>query len=158
MNLNVGRFASIQRIQRRPATEDQVVAVFHLSEEQPVLASGLFAFLFLEEGRECGQPLASASQQIAGGERIAQLLQAGEVAALQKGVGGLAEVDVFFSQTIGQPVMLIQAYPGQRRAGMDTCAQTSGPSGSRSPRSCTEPPIVARSASAAAADDQLHSG
>lgn len=48
--------------------EDQVVAVLHLSEEQAMLASSLFAFLVGDERRERGQPLLTALQQIASGE------------------------------------------------------------------------------------------
>jgi hypothetical protein len=54
-----------QGIQRCPAVEDQIVAVFNLSEEQPVLAPGLLPFEGLKEGSECGQPFLSAGQQIA---------------------------------------------------------------------------------------------
>jgi hypothetical protein len=54
-----------QCIECRPAAENQVVAVFDLGEESPVLAPGPFAFLFLEERRECSQPLAFSREQIA---------------------------------------------------------------------------------------------
>jgi hypothetical protein len=43
------------------------------------------------------------------------LLQSPGVAALEKGIGALPEVDVFFSHSIGEPVVLVQADP--RREG-----------------------------------------
>ena len=36
-------------IQGGPPVKDQVVAIFHLGEEKPVLAAGFFAFAFFEE-------------------------------------------------------------------------------------------------------------
>jgi len=42
------------------AGKNQVVAVFDLGEEEPVLTAGLLTLLVGEEGRECGQPFLAA--------------------------------------------------------------------------------------------------
>jgi hypothetical protein len=55
-------FAEI--IQRGAATEDEVVAVLDLREEQPVLAARMFPLSCGEEGREVRQPLLTAGHQI----------------------------------------------------------------------------------------------
>jgi hypothetical protein len=51
-----------QCIQRGASLKDQIVTIFHLGEKQPVLAAGLLALLFGEEGRAASQPLLSARQ------------------------------------------------------------------------------------------------
>ena len=56
--------------------KDQVVSVFGLGEEEPVLAAGVTSFGGGEEGSERSQPLQTALQQIPGGERVGQFLQA----------------------------------------------------------------------------------
>ena len=40
-----------------------------------MLAAGLFAFFLGEERRQVGQPLLSALDQVAGGQRVGQFLQ-----------------------------------------------------------------------------------
>ena len=47
-------------IHRCPTTEDEVVAILHLGEKQPVLATCLFALLIGKERRERCQPLPAA--------------------------------------------------------------------------------------------------
>ena len=81
--------------------ENEVVAILDLSKEEAMLATGLFAFLFGEEGSEGVQPLPAAEQQIAGGEGIGQFLQPLGVTATQEGVGGLLEIDALFPQAQG---------------------------------------------------------
>ena len=61
-------------IQCRAAMEDEVVAIFDLREEQPVLAAGLLAFSCSEEGREVRQPFLTAGHQIPRGQRVGELL------------------------------------------------------------------------------------
>jgi hypothetical protein len=51
-----------QCIQRGAPLKDQIVAVFHLGEKQPMLAAGLLAFPLSEERRAGSQPLLAASQ------------------------------------------------------------------------------------------------
>jgi hypothetical protein len=67
-------FAEI--VQRRTATEDEVVAVLDLREEQPVLAARMFSLSGGEEGREMRQPLLTAGHQIPRSERVGEFLQA----------------------------------------------------------------------------------
>jgi len=51
-----------QCIQRGATLKDQIVALFHLGEKQPMLAAGLLAFPLSEERRAGSQPLLAASQ------------------------------------------------------------------------------------------------
>ena len=67
-------FAEI--VQGCAATEDEVVAVFDLREEQPVLAARMFSLSCGEEGREMRQPFLTTGHQIARGERVGEFLQA----------------------------------------------------------------------------------
>jgi hypothetical protein len=62
-------------IYRGAPEEDQVVTIFGLGEEQPVLTDGFAAFAIGEEGSEGCQPFETALQQILGSQRIGQLLQ-----------------------------------------------------------------------------------
>lgn len=89
--------------------ENKVVTVFHLREEQPVLTACFFTFLFAEEWCERRQPFLADSQQILRGQRVRQFLEALRMAALQKEIGGLLEIDSLLAQAISQPVMLIEA-------------------------------------------------
>ena len=50
-----------QFVEGGPPMKDQVVAEFDLREEQPVLATRLFALCFREERREAGQPFTAAA-------------------------------------------------------------------------------------------------
>src|SRR5215470_7996404 len=49
-----------QSIQRSTPMEDEIVEIFHLSKEQPMLTPRLLAFGFGKEGGEIGQPLLAA--------------------------------------------------------------------------------------------------
>ena len=97
-----------QLVQGGTPPEDEIVAVLDLGEEQAVLAAGLFAFFLGEERRQIGQPLLSALDEVAGGQRVGQFLQGGWVATAEESITALAEADALFSQTESQPVMLIQ--------------------------------------------------
>ena len=87
--------------------KDQVVAVFHPREEDPVLTACLFPFTVFEKGRETGQPFLSAGQQIRGAERIGQPLKFLWIAAFQESIRTLLKINNFFFHTLGQPVMLV---------------------------------------------------
>src|SRR5215471_16912202 len=89
--------------------KDQVIAVLGLSEEQPVLTDGFAAFVLGEERSECGQPLETALQYIASGERIGQFLQLFGMRAAEKGVLALLEIDLLLAHANGQPIMLVAA-------------------------------------------------
>jgi len=91
--------------------EDQVVAILHLGEKQTMLTASVFAFLIGDEGSEGSQPFLTALQQVAGGERVGQLLETCWVATPQEGVGGLLEVDTLFRHADRQPMVLVEAYP-----------------------------------------------
>src|SRR6476646_856057 len=99
-------------IQCRTTTEDEVVAVLDLREEQPVLAARMLAFSCGEEGREVRQPLLTAGHQIPRGERLGELLQALRNCAFQEGVGGLLESDALLADAVGQPMVLVEADTG----------------------------------------------
>ena len=81
-------FAEI--VQCCTTTEDEVVAVLDLREEQPVLAAGLLSLSCGEEGREVRQPLLAAGQQIPRGERVGEFLQAIGSCAFEEGIGEFA--------------------------------------------------------------------
>jgi hypothetical protein len=53
-------------IKGRAPSKDQVVAILHLGEEEPVLAARLLAFARFEEGGKIGEPLLPTAQQIVG--------------------------------------------------------------------------------------------
>ena len=99
-------------IQCRTTTEDEIVAVLDLREEQPVLAARMLAFSCGEEGRELRQPLLAAGHQIPRGERVGELLQALRNCAFQEGVGGLLESDALLAHAVGQPMVLVEADTG----------------------------------------------
>jgi hypothetical protein len=105
-----------QLIERGSSTKDQVVAILHLSEEQAVLASGLFPLAFGEERSETGQPLLATGQQIAGAPGVREFLELAGMATFQEGIGALLEVAVLLLEPKGQPVMLIQV--DARREGL----------------------------------------
>jgi len=67
--------ALAQFIEGGAAMENEVVAILDLSKEEAMLATGLFALLFGEEGSEAVEPFAATKQQIAGSEGIGQFLQ-----------------------------------------------------------------------------------
>src|SRR5215471_4449290 len=68
--------AFTQLVERGTPVEDEVVAEFDLSEEQPMLAAGVFSLGCREERREAGQPLLATAHQIAGCELVGKRLQA----------------------------------------------------------------------------------
>src|SRR6478736_2329852 len=47
-------------IQSRPPVKDQVVTIFDLGKEEPVLTAGFLTFAFFEEWSETGQPFLPA--------------------------------------------------------------------------------------------------
>ncbi len=98
-------------IYRGAAMEDEVVAILHLREEQPMLTSSLFAFPVCNERGERREPLLAALQQVLSGERVGEFLQARRIAALQECVGALLEVDALFPHANRQPVVLVEAHP-----------------------------------------------
>lgn len=63
-----------QLIQGCAPVEDEVVAVLHLGEEQPMLATRLLPLLGSKEGSQSSQPFLTTEQQIACGERIGHFL------------------------------------------------------------------------------------
>src|SRR5438105_3237413 len=91
--------------------EDEVVAIFHLREEQTMLTTGMLPLPVGNERSECGKPLLAALQQVLSGERVGEFLQARRVAALQKRVGGLLKIDSLFPHPNRQPVVLVEADP-----------------------------------------------
>jgi hypothetical protein len=50
-------------IQRRPAREDEIVAIFNLSKKQLVLNTPLLSFSWCEERRQASQPLVTDSDR-----------------------------------------------------------------------------------------------
>jgi hypothetical protein len=89
-------------IQCRAAMEDEVVAIFDLREEQPVLAAGVPAFSCSEEGREVRQPFLPAGHQIPRGQRVGELLHAIRNCAFQEGIGGLLKSDAVLAHAVGR--------------------------------------------------------
>src|SRR4029077_721106 len=67
-------FAEI--VQRRTATEDEVVAVLDLREEQSVLAARLLSLSCGEEWRDARHPFLAPGHQISRGQRVGKFLQA----------------------------------------------------------------------------------
>ena len=96
-------------IQRCPAVKDQVVAIFDLCKEEPVLTAGFFTFAVFEEWSETGEPFLTATQQIVGGQGICQFLKLLRMAAFEECIGALLKIDPFCAHPVGQPVMLIEA-------------------------------------------------
>ena len=75
-----------ERIEGHTAMENEIIAILNLSKEEAMLTMGLAALIFGEEGSEAIEPLATAGQQIAGGQRIGELLKPLGVRATQEGV------------------------------------------------------------------------
>src|ERR1700761_2672055 len=98
-------------IERCPATKDQIVTIFHLGKEKPVLATGSFTFALFEKWSQTGEPFLSATQKIVCSQRIGQLLKLLRLTASQECVGTLLKIDGFFAHPISQPVVLIQTDP-----------------------------------------------
>ncbi len=73
--------------------EDEVVAILHLREEQPMLTPSVLAFLVRNERGERGEPLLAALQQVLSSERVGEFLQACRIAALQECIGALLKID-----------------------------------------------------------------
>ena len=63
-----------ESVPRGTATEDEVVAVLDLGEEQPVLAARLLSLPGGEEWREACQPFLAAGHQISRGQRVREFL------------------------------------------------------------------------------------
>jgi hypothetical protein len=96
-------------IQCSPPVKDQVVTVFHLREEEPMLTAATFAFAFFEEWSQTGQPFLPTAEQIIGGQGICQFLELLRMTAFQKCIGTLLKIDAFYLHPVSQPVMLIEA-------------------------------------------------
>src|SRR5467141_1617099 len=107
--------ALAEAVEGGTTAEDEIVAVLHLRKEQPMLTAGLAAFFLAEEGGEGGKPFLRAHQQIAASQRVGQLLQARGLGTAEESVGALLERDSFLPQTVGQPVVLIEADAGRER-------------------------------------------
>ena len=99
-------------VQGRATAEDEVVAEFDLREEQSVSATSLFSLSCSEKGCEVRKPLLTASHQISRNERVGERLQAIGCRAFEEGIGELLESDAVLAQTIGQPMVLIEADTG----------------------------------------------
>src|SRR5260370_30029242 len=97
--------------------EDEVVAIFDLREEQPMLAARMLALPCSEEGREVRQPLLATGHQIARGERVGEFLQAIGNCAFQEGIGGLLESAAFLAPAGGHPMVLVEADAGREWQG-----------------------------------------
>jgi hypothetical protein len=93
------------------AMEYEIVAELGLGEEQPMPAAGLFAFRGGKERREAGKPLLAATDEVAGGQFVGELLQAPRFGATDEGVGALPEVDALLAQAVGEPMMLVEIDP-----------------------------------------------
>ena len=98
-------------IQCGPPAKDQVVTIFYLGEEEPMLTAATFAFAFSEEWSQTGQPFLSTAEQIIGGQGICQLLQLLRMTAFQKCIGTLLEINAFAAHPVSQPMVLIEADP-----------------------------------------------
>src|SRR5208283_1551954 len=96
-------------IQCRPPAKDQVVAIFDLCKEEPVLTAGFLTFAFFEEWSETGEPFLPATQQIVGGQGICQFLKLLRMAAFEERIGTLLKIDAFCAHPVGQPMVLIEA-------------------------------------------------
>src|SRR5437870_3702690 len=99
-------------VQGRAPAEDEVVAEFDLREEQPVSATRLFSLSCGEKRCEVCQPLLAASHQIWRNERVGECLQAIGCRAFEESIAELLESDAVLAQTIGQPMVLIEADTG----------------------------------------------
>src|ERR1700680_2215385 len=99
-------------VQGRATAEDEVVAEFDLREEQSVSATSLFSLSCGEKRCEVRKPLLTASHQISRNERVGERLQAIGCRAFEEGIGELLESDAVLAQTIGQPMVLIEADTG----------------------------------------------
>ena len=55
--------------------ENEIIAILYLSKEETMLTTSLLALLFREEGSEAVQPLSTADQQMARGQRIGEFLK-----------------------------------------------------------------------------------
>src|SRR5712692_7026410 len=100
--------ALAESVQGRPAAEDEIVAVFHLCEEEAMLTS-MLPLAWLKKRREGRQPLLTATLQVVRREGIGHFLQASRIAAAEEGVRTLPERDALGPQFVRDPVMLIQA-------------------------------------------------
>src|SRR5215207_1470056 len=95
-------------VQRRAAPEDEVVAELDLREEQPMLAAGFLPFSSRKERREARQPFLPTAQQIPGGKRVGELLEAFRLRTCHEGIGTLPEGDALLTHAVRQPMMLIE--------------------------------------------------
>jgi hypothetical protein len=89
---------------RRPPVKDQVVAIFDLCKEEPVLTARFFAFAFFEEWSQIGEPFLPATQQVVGGQGIYQFLKLLRMAAFEECIRALLKIDPFGAHPVGHPV------------------------------------------------------
>src|ERR1700719_1176637 len=99
-------------VQGRATAEDEVVAEFDLREEQSVREPSLCALSGGKKSCEVRKPLLTASHQISRNEGVGERLQAIGCRAFEEGIGELLESDAVLAQTIGQPMVLIEADTG----------------------------------------------
>ena len=95
--------------------EHEIVAELGLGEEQPMPTAGLIAFDGGEEWRKAGKPLLAATDEIARGQFVGELLQAPRFGATYEGVGALPKVDALLAHPVGPPMMLVEADPRRER-------------------------------------------
>ena len=89
--------------------KDEVIAILHLREKEPVLTAASFAFAFFEEGSQRGQPFLAAAEQIVCSQGIGQFLKLLRMTAFEECIGTLFKIDAFGAHVVGQPVVLIEA-------------------------------------------------
>ena len=93
-----------------------------------MLATGLRSFPRSEERGEARQPLLAACHQVAGRERVSELLEAFRRCTLDEGVGALFEGDALLAHPVGEPVMLIETdSSGERKIGTQADEHPSPP-------------------------------
>jgi hypothetical protein len=90
-------------IERRSAMKNQVVAIFHLGKEKPVLATGTVTFALFEKRSQIGEPFLATAQKIVCGQRIGQLLKLFWPTASEERVGTLPKIDGLFAHSIKCP-------------------------------------------------------
>src|SRR3984893_8775022 len=79
-------------IKCRPPVKDQVVAIFDLSKEEPVLTARFLTFAFFEEWSQTGKPFLPATQQVVGGQGICQFLKLVRMAAFEECIRALLKI------------------------------------------------------------------
>ena len=68
-------------------------------------AAGLVAFGGGEERREAGTPLLAATDEIARGQFVGELLEGPRFGATHDGIGALPKVDPLLARPVGEPMI-----------------------------------------------------